>query len=47
MDLVLLFLAGSAAGTLNVLAGGGSLLTVPVLIFLGLPPTIAKPWRSR
>lgn len=42
MDLVLLFLAGSAAGTLNVLAGGGSLLTVPVLIFLGLPPTVAN-----
>lgn len=42
MDLALLFVAGLAAGTLNVLAGGGSLLTVPVLIFLGLPATVAN-----
>lgn len=42
MDLILLFVAGLAAGTVNVLAGGGSLLTVPVLIFLGLPATVAN-----
>ena len=30
------------AGTLNVIAGGGSLLTLPVMIFLGLPPTVAN-----
>lgn len=42
MDLLILFAAGCAAGTLNVLAGGGSLLTVPVLIFLGLPATVAN-----
>ena len=34
--------AGFAAGTLNVLAGGGSALTLPLLIFLGLPPTVAN-----
>ncbi|MDX1568166.1 MAG: sulfite exporter TauE/SafE family protein [Longimicrobiales bacterium] len=33
---------GLAAGTLNVLAGGGSALTLPLLIFLGLPPTVAN-----
>lgn len=38
----LLFGVGSVAGTLNVLAGGGSFLTLPVLIFLGLPPTVAN-----
>ncbi len=27
---------------LNVIAAGGSLLTLPVLIFLGLPPTVAN-----
>lgn len=39
---ILLFLVGLVAGTLNVIAGGGSLLTLPVMIFLGLPPTVAN-----
>lgn len=34
--------AGIFAGFLNVVAGGGSLITLPLLIFLGLPPTIAN-----
>lgn len=38
----LLFLVGLVAGTLNVIAGGGSMLTLPVMIFLGLPPTVAN-----
>ena len=38
----LLFAAGAIAGTLNVLAGGGSFLTLPILIFLGLPAGIAN-----
>lgn len=38
----LLALVGSVAGFLNVLAGGGSLLTLPVLIFLGLPAATAN-----
>jgi uncharacterized membrane protein YfcA len=38
----ILFAVGLVAGTVNVLAGGGSLLTLPVMIFLGLPPTIAN-----
>jgi uncharacterized membrane protein YfcA len=34
--------AGLIAGTLNVVAGGGSFLTLPLLIFWGLPPTVAN-----
>ena len=30
------------AGAINTLGGGGSLLTLPALIFLGLPPSIAN-----
>ncbi|MFO7883204.1 MAG: sulfite exporter TauE/SafE family protein [Desulfobacteraceae bacterium] len=41
-QLPILFLAGIAAGLLNVLAGGGSLLTLPLLIFMGLPSSIAN-----
>ena len=37
-----MFTVGAAAGTLNVVAGGGSFLTLPVLIFLGLPATVAN-----
>ena len=33
---------GALAGTLNVLAGGGSFLSLPLLVFLGLPPTVAN-----
>ena len=33
---------GLAAGFINVVAGGGSLLTVPLLILLGLPETVAN-----
>lgn len=41
-QIVALLLAGVAAGFINVVAGGGSLLTVPLLIFLGLPETTAN-----
>lgn len=33
---------GFASGFLNTVAGGGSLITLPVLIFLGLPGTVAN-----
>lgn len=39
---ILLALAGLVAGVINTLAGGGSLLTVPLLVFFGLPPTLAN-----
>jgi len=40
--LLALFTAGLVAGVLNVVAGGGSFLTLPVLIFTGLPATVAN-----
>lgn len=39
---VLLIGAGLIAGTINSIAGGGSLLTLPLLIFIGLPSTVAN-----
>lgn len=33
---------GVIAGFINTVAGGGSLLTLPILIFLGLPPAVAN-----
>ena len=40
--LIILFLAGLGAGFINVLAGGGSLFTLPVLILAGLDPITAN-----
>jgi uncharacterized membrane protein YfcA len=42
LQALLLLAVGLAAGTINSIAGGGSLLTLPAMIFLGLPPTIAN-----
>ena len=42
LDLFLLIVVGFIAGTINTIAGGGSLLTLPVLIFMGLPPGVAN-----
>ncbi len=33
---------GAVAGFINVMAGGGSLLTMPAMIFLGMPPATAN-----
>ena len=41
-QLPLLFVVGIVAGVLNTLAGGGSLLTLPLLIFMGLPGSVAN-----
>lgn len=38
----LLLLAGLVAGFVNVLAGNGSLITLPVLLFVGLPANVAN-----
>ncbi|MDH7446485.1 sulfite exporter TauE/SafE family protein [Aquimarina sp. 2201CG14-23] len=40
--LILLAIVGFIAGVINTIAGGGSLLTLPMLIFMGLPPSIAN-----
>ncbi|PZM91698.1 MAG: sulfite exporter TauE/SafE family protein, partial [Actinobacteria bacterium] len=38
----LLLAAGLAAGTVNAVAGGGSLITFPALIAIGVPPVPAN-----
>ena len=40
--IAILFFVGCTAGFLNVNAGGGSTLTLPALIFLGLDPSVAN-----
>lgn len=41
-DVALLIGGGLLAGVINTLAGGGSLLSVPLLVLLGLPGTLAN-----
>ena len=41
-DVGALLAGGLFAGIVNTLAGGGSLLTVPLLVLLGLPGTVAN-----
>jgi len=42
VELIVLAVAGSVAGALNVIAGGGSFLILPLLIFFGLPASLAN-----
>lgn len=42
LDLLLLWAAGVAAGVINSMAGGGSFLTIPILVGLGLPANVAN-----
>jgi len=42
LELLALAAVGFVASVLNVIAGGGSFLTLPVLIFFGIPPTAAN-----
>ena len=41
-EILILLFCGLLSGAINTLAGGGSLITLPMMIFLGLPPTIAN-----
>lgn len=41
-ELVFLFFAGFFGGVINSIAGGGSFITFPALIFVGIPPIIAN-----
>jgi hypothetical protein len=41
-EVAILIAGGLAAGVVNTLAGGGSLISVPLLILVGLPPTVAN-----
>jgi uncharacterized membrane protein YfcA len=42
LEYLLVALAAMAAGAVNALAGGGTLITFPTLIFMGIPPTSAN-----
>ena len=42
IKLVLLFLSGAIAGFINIMAGGGSTITLPLLIFFGLDSALAN-----
>ena len=39
---LMVFGAGLAAGFINTVAGGGSSITLPVLVLVGLPPNVAN-----
>src|SRR5262245_4092625 len=45
-DATLMLVAGIGAGTVNAVAGGGSLITFPTLIALGAPPVAANVTNS-
>ncbi len=42
LDTALLLTAAFVAGALNAVAGGGSFLTLPALVFTGVPPVVAN-----
>lgn len=42
VQLIIMFFVGIAAGFINVNAGGGSALTLPILIFFGLDASVAN-----
>ena len=42
LDFVLAALGALAAGAINALAGGGTLITFPLLTFLGIPAVVAN-----
>ena len=41
-DILLLLSAAFGAGILNTIAGGGTFLTFPALVFVGIPPVVAN-----
>jgi uncharacterized membrane protein YfcA len=41
-EVAILIAGGLAAGVVNTLAGGGSLISVPLLVLIGLPGTVAN-----
>lgn len=42
LEFILYIIIGAIAGFLNTIAGGGTLITLPVLIFMGLPSSVAN-----
>ena len=41
-DFIILLICGIISGFINTVAGGGSFLTLPILIFMDLPVSIAN-----
>ena len=41
VSLIILFVMGTLAGAINAAVGSGSLLTLPVLLALGIPPGVS------
>lgn len=41
-QILLLIMVGTFAGWINVMAGGGSLLTIPVMLFMDIPAPVAN-----
>ena len=41
-EIMILLLAGVISGVFNAIAGGGSLISFPALVFVGIPPIIAN-----
>ena len=39
---IILFLVGIVVGFINVMAGGGSLLSIPIMLFMGVPGPVAN-----
>jgi hypothetical protein len=42
IDFIILMIAAFGAGVLNTIAGGGTFLTLPALVFTGVPPVAAN-----
>lgn len=42
MEILLVLVAAFCAGILNTIAGGGTFLTFPALVFIGIPPVVAN-----
>lgn len=42
LEAALLFAAGLLGGMLNAVAGGGTFITFPALVFIGIPPVVAN-----
>lgn len=42
VDFIILVIAGLGAGALNAVAGGGTFLSFPALVYIGLPPITAN-----
>ena len=42
MDFIIVFVAAFLAGILNTIAGGGTFITFPALVLVGVPPVVAN-----